>query len=139
MTSFVEADAAIRGAIAAGFSDAAVTYENEAAFHPPHDGSGDFLPYVSVHILEGDSQRIGGGATTSTYRHPGSIKIQIFTPLSDGNTTRSRQIGAALASVLRGKELNGVRVRSASYRGGEIDGPYWRATLDCRFDYDETA
>lgn len=136
MPAFDATASAIGAMFADEFSAYPVAHQN-VDFTPPVDGSGNPLPYVALHILEGEAVRAGGTGRTSRYRHPGEIKAQVFVPRGTGDGL-AREIADTIATIFRGRsiESGGIRFYAPSFRANGPDGDMWQGTVSCRFEYD---
>lgn len=137
MPTFDAAAGILRERLADNFSAYPIAWPN-ADFTPPVDGSSTQRPYIAFHALEGEAFRVGGTGRTSTYRHPGIVRIQIFTPLNTGDGL-SREIADTLATIFRKFDQEGVRCLAPYYSTVGRDAGMWLATMTVPFQYDLTA
>jgi len=134
MPDFSQAAADIASEFNTQFSALSPTYDIawENVDFTPADGE----PWVRLTINEGEAfiGAIGGGK--NTYRHPGTVIVQVFTPTNIGYG-KARSIADDVASIFRGKRISGVRFLSAPYinRVGP-DGDWYQLNVICPFEYD---
>lgn len=65
-------------------------------------------PWVRMTIQNGDANVACVGGSTIRYRHDGSVIVEIWTPLGEGDG-EARELGDLAASIFRGWESGGLR------------------------------
>lgn len=148
MPTFSEAAATIRTRFATelhaardiliAFDNVAGLYDGGGVTHTePKDTSGNPVPWVRLNTRPGDAFQVSLGKNR-TFRHPGTVIVQIFTISGTGDGL-AQQIADDVAAALRGVTVDGVRFKATSppqYVGP--DGPWYQVNCVTPFEYDDT-
>ncbi len=122
--------AAVKTAIASGFSAATVLYENEH-YTPPESQTRD--PWVEIEVFGGDyTQESLGAGDANRWDERGSIFVHVFVPSGDGMDTTDTLLGL-LAAIFKGQEFSGgYEMQDMQTGPGALSdelGNWWRTTM----------
>lgn len=132
---------AIEARLAANWATTPILYENMSMDLIKTNGA---MPesFVMIEIVPYENtQRSIGDDGNRLYTTEGFIYLHIFTPAGSG-AGLSDEYADSLGQIFRGKEFDGVVCYGISPFGeagsGDDEGRYWRTSLKCRFDFDQT-
>jgi len=106
-------------------------YDNDGSFTPPENA-----PWARATVLDGISYQASLGSTR-TFRTPGLLVVQLFTPWGNGDR-KGLQLADAVRLVFLGVTVDGIRYRTPWVNPvGRVDDE-WQINISCPFEVDDT-
>ena len=133
MTTFSEAEAAIRGHFDTQWAGATEIAWPDIEFRPPRENT-----WVRFIVAENDgAQSSIGSPGSNRFRHFGIVTVQIFQPFGQASID-ARDKADTVLSIFQGLNLNGIYFFNANARQIGLDSNgYYQINVLASFRYDE--
>lgn len=95
----------------------------------------DVPEYIRINILSGKRFQASLGCNNNTYRTPGVLIVQIFTPKNTG-TKRALDIVDLLITFLQSKVIGAVNFKTPYISFQNIADSFYQVNLNCPFYVD---